>query len=1657
MHEHTIPESLVDQIKSGRAVLVVGAGVGVPSWKQLLERMTHELEGRSSKTPGAGDDAAVKDLQKLLSKGSLVRAIGFLARSLGEDTCDRIVAELWKTPSEAPALPQVLAELPFRHVWTTFPGDALERSFAGNSPSDWPPSKVVTYQELGELSRRRRTLVKLFGDFESYVVTPKSVRRALSRAVDLRDYAREAYVEGTLVFVGFRFGDPDLSALLDRVFGMFEPPRGNHYLIGAGVGPVTVDELMADHHIEVINVAGRGNDDVAEKSVVSWLAALRDTCKKVGATLHQGKPDADDLEGWLALLGDTEGEAGEARDAIDLIERRARESKDFDRVVELLLGQIDHSNDAGERATLLLQVADAYENGLSDQRRAFEALTTACAIDPANNKIVDHAERLAAAIGGWNELVAEGSEIATDTADAVIASRWWGRLGRWYGDKLDRVDYAMPSVRRALELDNNNLAAHTTLADLLRKQQKWAELADALRAHVDIEPDSERKIDLLLGLGDLCESQLAQGGKAIEAYQAAVDIDASSDDALAALERLYRREEKWSNLAKVLEQRADVVAAAGDSGRATAIRRELAQLRADKLGDLEGAIARHESALAANGADIAALKSLEELYEKTGRTDDYLRTLERLAAVGPEGERQAILRKLAAELEDRDGGTKRARAAYDQLLTIDPSADDAYRGLERLLRNAGEWYDLVAAYERHIAAAKSPAQRIELYTAAGQVHEGELADPHRAIESYLNALAIDENHKLSLTSLARLYQRTEAWDRAVDILVRHAALEGDKGASLWAEAGKLALTPMGDAELSARHLEKALSIDSENLGALKSLAELHLHRQSWANAIEYLTRAEQVSGVRQERVDLLWRAGQTAEHKLDDEARALALYERVLKLDPDHVDAGERVADRLIAASRWEDALPVLEMMARRADTSATTSTDRMARARREAQLGRAYEALHRHEKASRHYRNAVEIDPDSLDASLGLSAVLMMEAKAGEAVVEGADAAAAQAAAEALWQEVDRRYRDVLARHRTGLADNQVADIWFRLGQCSRALGDDRKAEVSYRRALEREPLHEATLLALVELGEQRSEWRTVIEAKRALAQNENLSVGNKAKLMHEIGDVARNKLKDSSTAVGAYLEGLAIQPGSHVLLHKLLEAYTEQKQWRRAVETLAQLAAVEASASLRARYHYTAAVIARDELGDGELAVAEFSAALDDAPTTPKALDSIDKLLTERRDYKNLARAYRKQLRRIGEDGAPATMIELWSRLGDIAIDHLSDPVTAMEAYQVACDIDPDDDSRREQLVELYIAAGASKRNDAIAELQHLIGHSPERVELYKVLAGLYRDEHELDKAWCVAQTLVFLGAASPDEAAMFAKYRPSQFIPATRRLTEELWQKSIIHPAENRHVGAIFASSLGALAATTAQPLSAFGLDTANRVDLDSDARVASRVVKYAAGVLALEPLPMVWLQENGDGLRVANTTAPGDRTRLSPSLLLGASQLAKSDERDLAFEIGKRLAYLRPERFVTLALGTLPKLETAFTAAVTASGAKLQREDGGAFEATTDDAQKLAVALQSNIPSQLLEQISDVGSKLSGRVGNGLVTGWRSGTDHTANRVGFILSNDLETAAKVIATENTAFSSLTVKERLRELLAYSVSESYFAVRRHLAIHVRDGVSA
>lgn len=1621
MAENQIPQTLIDRIRAGRAALVIGPSIGalagLPSWKKILERLREELEQRGR----PGDKEAAEDCHTLVKKGRLIAAAGYLARNLGGTACDTVIADAWKTPAELPDTIKVLGRIPVKAIWTTHPGDLIERAVQAGSPDLWPSPRVASYEDAGTLDTKRRYILKCLGDLakpDSYVVVPTSVRRALSSAAAYRAILQELYRDGALCFIGFRHGDPDLHAMLDRVFGSFELPAVEHFFVGPGLSPVDTEELQAEHHLTVVPLEGHGGDEKSVESVAAWLNALAEACEAAGISLAVTRPAEDDLEGWLAALADDPAD-GEALAAVEAIEARARKEGQADRLVEILLARVEHEHDARKRAAILRDVARTFEQEIGDLPRAFTALTAALREDPADEDTITQAERLAAETEGWGELVADLSAVVPQIADKKVAALNWVRLGRWYHEKLRHDDYAVASFREALKLDAARSDARDQLEELYRKHQRWGELAEELAAHVEIESDAQRKVDVLLALGDLYESQLASTAKAIDAYERVLTIDGKNIDALAALERLYRRGERWGRLATVLEKRAENFDAT-DPARAGSYRKELASLRSDKLGDVEGAIGRYEATVAQNPRDVDALRALEKLYEKVGRTDDYQRILEKLAEVAPEGERAATWRRLAAEVEDREGGAERAIRYYEHVLAIEPGAVDAYRSLERLHRAAQDWDAVVKLYERHIAAVTVPAQRLELWVALAKIWEHELHDPHRAIEAHVNALDLASDHRESLGALARLYKRVEAWDKAVATVIRHAELEGVRGVDKWYEAGQVLAKELADPEGAETRFTKALELDPSYLPAMLSLIELYRKRRDWARAAQMMLEAERVSQNRLEKIKLIHSAALLHEEFLEQPEKALELHARVLALDPEHVEAGLRAAEHWVAAGRWAEAEPVLEMLARKVDPE-----DRVEKARREALIGRAAEALGHAEKAAKHYRFSVEADPESLEAAVGLAGLLY--ARQG-------------------WEEADKRYREVLARHRPSLPEGQVVEIWHRLGVIARKRGDAKAADDAFRRALERDPGHRPSLGHMIELCAERGDWKMVVDCKRNSL--EGGSEDDRGRLLEEIGDLYAQKLEDPVTALGAYLEALKLRPRSHALLHKTLEIYTEQKQWRRAVDTLLKLAEQEKDKPRRAKYFYTAAVIARDELKDADEAVEHFGQALDDAPTIPKAFEAVERILGERGDWKGLVRAYRGMIKRLGEGAPEDQALKLWTRLGDIALEKLGDREAALPAYEVAAHLDPANIQRHEQLAALYLQAGPDYAEKAIAELQILLRKYPDRLDLYRSLSKLYADTAQADKAYCLAAALVFLGQANEEEWARFESQRPKKFSLAKRRLTEELWQKSIIHPREDRALNGIFASLMASLAATTAQPHQALELNPKEQADPEKDPHMCARMFRYAAQTLGLSPTPELYLRpESKDGIKTANVAEKGV---LTPAVVIGEPLVTpkkEGAERDVAFAVGKKLAFFRPERYVYYALPTLPKLEAAYHAALAATV-------GAAKGSTPPEVDKLAQHLKRTVPSSLLEQVAVLAKKLAGKDGDGVVKGWVTATDLTANRIGLILANDLEAAARAVATEQGVQTTLSAKERLRELLAYAVSEEYFAVRRHLGLDIYAG---
>jgi hypothetical protein len=98
-----------------------------------------------------------------------------------------------------------------------------------------------------------------------------------------------------------------------------------------------------------------------------------------------------------------------------------------------------------------------------------------------------------------------------------------------------------------------------------------------------------------------------------------------------------------------------------------------------------------------------------------------------------------------------------------------------------------------------------------------------------------------------------------------------------------------------------------------------------------------------------------------------------------------------------------------------------------------------------------------------------------------------------------------------------------------------------------------------------------------------------------------------------------------------------------------------------------------------------------------------------------------------------------------------------------------------------------------------------------------------------------------------------------------------------------------------------------------------------------------------------------------------------------------------------------------------------------------------------------ALEAGVTGQARDHLTRVVSKLLTSGAALDLKRWVRGVDLTADRVGFLLSHDLETATQIVKASDESSSSVPTDERLKELVLFSVSSDYFQLRRQLGIAV------
>jgi len=1309
----------------------------------------------------------------------------------------------------------------------------------------------------------------------------------------------------------------------------------------------------------------------------------------------------------------------------DRLEEIYRAQYRWEQLNEVLLERVEYTELQDDRVRLLQTVARIYEEELGDQESAFVVLQAAFRYDYADEDTGRELERLATAASKWEDLLADYTQVVQglERDDKERACDLWVKIGRWYGDHLSHIDYAIHSVQQALRLNPNHLGALTALAAFQRKRGSWHELIETLGRHAAIEPDTHRKVDLYLNLAQLLETQIQDPMQAIAAYQSALQADPSSMEALVALERLYRRHEMWEQLIDVLGRMADLKV---DPEEVVQLRLEIGELWDERLLDSTQGIQAYQEVLNVDPQNLGALRALEQLYEKTGDSERYLDILEaQLDASPSDAEQIALYERMSAAWEERFQKLDRAADCLEKIVTIDERNQPAYAELERLYRQQGRWDSLVDTYRRHILVVGDAQRRIELYCSMGQIYEEELRDYDRAIEAYGDVLTFDTDEPRALDALGRLYEQIQEWDRAIDAMAQLARIsqDGRVQVDLHYRSGRILAGQLHNEEEAEQHFRTALAIDAAHVPTMEELTRLYAGRGDWLKAAQMMVQAESFTINLLDKIRLLHEAARIYLEKLGQKERARELFAAVMALDPEHVDAAEPLADLFFEARQWSELSPILDLLVRKAQQRGLDSRELNELYYRSA---RTADELHDHPKALQFYKSAYDIDSTYLPVLVGRADLLYNMQD---------------------WEGAGKIYQTILVQHRDSQAEADVVRTYYRLGMVRQNLGERRKALNMFEKALEIDPGHPDTLTAVISIQEQQGDWEAVIHAKRGLMARADTD--GKVKLLDEIGEIYHKRLNNPQKASAGFLEALELRPGDHQLLQKVLDLYTETEQWKKAVETILRFIELEKDPLRKGSYYQAAGTICRDKLKALDEAIDYYNIALDNffadgsekipksfLPRALKAFADIDKILTTKRDWKAQERAYRAMIKRLRP--GDKVLIDLWHALGEIYRSRLKQYQSAVAAFEVAQQLDPTNKDRREILAELYILSGPDHVDKAVEQHMEMLKLEPFKYDSYKALRRIYMDSHQYDKTWCICNALAFLRKADPEELQFYEQYKPRGFVKAKSRMTEEVW-RHVHHPDENAYVGAIFAAIWQGAAMIRAQPHKAFGLKMKDRRPIETDQLQFSKIFYYTAQVLNVT-LPHVYLQPEQPGeIAVANTQ---DKGQLMPSFVVRSSLLQGRAEKEIAFVSARWLSFMRQDHFLKLALPTNTELKTAFLSAIS-----MVRRD---FPIPGDMRALVAQYLpemQKRIQPQALEQLGLVVNRFLQAAPEINLSAWGNAVDATAHRVGFIISGDLEVAARMVSVEPVTVGGPQVKDKVKELVVYSISEDYFKVRADL----------
>lgn len=995
----------------------------------------------------------------------------------------------------------------------------------------------------------------------------------------------------------------------------------------------------------------------------------------------------------------------------------------------------------GKAAELCLQSYELWLERVKDRETAAAVLARAVQLKPDDVRSQARLRKLYETLGAYRELVTLLRWRLTSNPTSREAAGHHLELAELLEKQFLAIGESVQHYEQALLLDRTNMDASERLIALYRRSGAWqrcTELMLSVLERLDPARDRHRIAEYHRRLASIEFEHRSDVAAAARHLQAALKAVPDDVEALQSFGTLYLSSGKSDDdgvtkAADIFYKAAEIARRRGAQDRALKLLRRCLTL----MPEHRQASAALENTLI-DGEDWLAL---DELYR------EWLYHFDGEDAV-------PLLLRRAELLEERLHRREEARQLYEEASRYQPPEAESWHRLRDIYETSKDFHALAGLFDAQLDHAPEDVPTETLLRAA-TVYRDELGLDERAAVYYYKVLEREPFNGIAFEGYKEHWRRKHNWAHLRDLILyqieqageyedEHSPLSDPAFAEEFVELADICERRLGDIDGALDAWGRMAAEYPGDPRPQKHIARIEKRARMWDNMVRVQEAELERAVDPRKRLDILKRLTQVYRDRQVNPDRAIELYNEILELSPNDVQATRALTALYDRAGDHEQ---VVEMLRDQYERS-RSNTERISLLRRLAELW--HHELESPDEAIWACEEILHQAPADREAMARLQQILE-EQDQNEALYEVLERELEQTgSAEARLKIMRRMAR--MAEHALG-DDDRAARLWtdigdvqpsleildkriflyersgryeelgillqkgangtstplprqidylLRLGLLAEShLDDPELARSSFESVLRSRPDHRGALEALVRLYRRDESWQSLVAVLgklQELAETEE----DEFRVAWERTELLSDQLDDPETAAGL-LESLEEGPavGNREVSGTLLELFERSSQWNKVVQQAEVLLLSADDPEERRRLYLMISETWRSRLSDTRAALGVYTRFVEEFSGDTDALWDLSELQLDVGEAEAALTTLSRRLALAQDVELRTNTLEAMAEIAEKRLDH---PARAIDYLRQALSFSPFDRDLTVKIREM------AKLHGLWAELLHI-----------------------------------------------------------------------------------------------------------------------------------------------------------------------------------------------------------------------------------------------------------------------------------------------------------------------------------------------------------